>query len=172
MTTAAAQRESLVDELLAVLDETIDLQQEAFAQLQALSEAILARDDATLGQRVDDLDRTASRFESVARRRNAVRSRLAQALACPVGQMTLGRLAREVPQPQAGAIRMRRERLRDLAEAVRRQHLETAVLAAEVARASRSLLQGLLPRAGEGRTYRTDGTAVWQPGHGLLDARR
>ncbi|HUU91020.1 MAG TPA: hypothetical protein VM238_07405 [Phycisphaerae bacterium] len=172
MTTATAQPESLVEELLAVLDETIDLQQEALAQLRALSEAILVRDDAALGQQMDDLDRTAPRFESVARRRNAVRSRLAQALACPVRQMTLGRLAQQVPEPQAGAIRLRRERLLDLAEAVRRQHLETAVLAAEVARASRSLLQGLLPGGGEARTYRTDGTAVWQPGHGLLDARR
>jgi len=172
MTTATVQHEPLVDELIGVLDETIVLQQQALEQLRALSEAILARDEAALERRVDALGRTVPRFEAVARRRTAVRSRLAQALDRPVGEMTLGRLARQVPEPQAGAIRLRRQRLLEVAEAVRRQHLETAVLAAEVARASRSLLLGLLPGAGETQTYRTDGTAVWQPSHGLLDARR
>ncbi|KPJ76035.1 MAG: hypothetical protein AMS14_02645 [Planctomycetes bacterium DG_20] len=172
MTTATAQRDPLVDELLAVLDETIDLQRETLEQLRALSKAILARDDKTLGQRMDDLGRTPPRLDAVARRRNALRSRLARALGCPVGEMTLERLAREVPEPQAAAVRLRRARLRDLAEAVRMQHLETAVLVAEVARVNRSLLLGLCPGAGETGTYRTDGTALWQPGHGLLDARR
>jgi len=172
MTTATAEHEPLVDELIGVLDETIALQQQALEQLRGLSEAILARDETLLEQRVDALGRTVPRFEAVARKRNDVRARFAQALGRPVGEMTLSRLASQVPEPHAGAIRLRRRRLLDAAEAVRRQHLETAVLAAEVARASRSLLLGLLPGAGETQTYRTDGTAVWQPGHGLLDARR
>ncbi len=172
MTVAADQRDPLVGELLAVLDETIDLQQETLQQLQTLSEAILAHDDAALTERMDALGRTPDRLEAVARKRNAVRTRLARAAGCPVGEMTLDRVARGAAAPQAGAVRRRRERLRGLAETVRRQHLETAVLMAEVARVNRSILTGLFPGAAGAGTYRTDGTAPWQPGHGLLDARR
>ncbi len=171
MTTARVELAPLVDQLIEVLDETIALQQEVLDQFPAASRVMAVRDNAALTKMMEDLGRTLPRLEDVARRRSAVRSRLAAALDCPIAEVTLESLARLLPEPLSSTIHRRRQSLRRLAETVRRRHLETAVLLTEMARVNRSLLRGLFPKADGAGMYRTDGTTYWQPGRALLDAR-
>lgn len=171
MTTVSVELTPLVDQLIEILDETIALQQEIVEQLPAASHVMVTRDEAAMAQLMDDLGRMELRLEDVARRRSAVRSRLAAALNCPVGEVSLESLARLLPEPLSSTIHRRRRSLRRLAETVRRRHLETAVLLAEMVRVNRSLLHGLFPKTDGAEVYRTDGTTHWQPGRALFDAR-
>jgi len=171
MTAAAAEIEPLAGQLVEALDETIALQQEVVAQLGALSDGMLSRDSAAAERLMDGLGAMVPRLEAAAQRRAALRSRLALAMDCPVGDVTLARLGRDLPPPLSGAVAARQKHLRDLAETVRAGHLRTAVRLSEVARVNRTILAGLLPGRHGDRTYRTDGRTQWLDGYGLLDAR-
>lgn len=171
MTTVSVELTPLVDQLIEILDETVALQQEIVEQFPAASHVMVTRDEAAMAQLVDDLGRTQPRLEDVARRRSILRSRLAAALNCPVGEVSLKSLARLLPEPLSSTIHRRRQSLRRLAETVRQRHLETAVLLAEMVRVNRSLLHGLFPKTDGAEVYRTDGTTQWQPGGGLFNAR-
>lgn len=160
-----------VEELIAALDETIDLEVGAIHQLQDLSEAALSRRTETLESVMDRLNQTQNRLGEVNEHRESLRAKLAEHLDCTVDEITLTGLAKRVPELQAEALRGRRERIRNVAEGVRRQHLETAVLLAEFAKVNRSLLEGLLAPGAETRTYGAGGHSRWRANQGLLDAR-
>lgn len=171
MTAAAAQIEPLAGQLVEALDETIALQQEVIAQLKGLSDGMLSRDSAAAERLMDGLGTIVPRLEAAAQQRAALRSQLALAMDCPVGDVTLRRLGRDLPPPLSGAVAARQERLRDLAEALRAGHLRTAVRLSEVARVNRAILGDLFPGRHDDRMYRTDGRTRWLGGYGLLDAR-
>lgn len=88
------------------------------------------------------------------------------------GDVTLRRFISHVPGPRASALRQLRDRVASAVDAFRVQHLKTATLLVEFARANHAVLSGLLRQGGDARTYRTDGTAPWWTERGLLDARR
>jgi len=160
-----------LDDLIAALDETVALQEEVLGHLDTAARAVGRLDDEALAAMVHDLDRMPARLEEAERRRHRARVRLAEALGRPVGDVTLGRLARELPGPQADRVGRRRARLRDLADAVRCAHLRTAVFVGEAARVSRSLLAALVPTVAGARTYGTDGSPERPSGRAVLDAR-
>jgi hypothetical protein len=171
MTATAADTGPLVEELLAALDEAVALEEGAVGELKALSQAALARDGQVLEGLMARLGAVQARHESAERRCVRARARLAAALDCPAAGGTVEWLSSRLSGPQASGLRDRRRRLQAATDAARAQHLETAVLLAELARANRALLEGLLPRHGEPRTYGTDGRAHWRPDRGLFDAR-
>jgi flagellar biosynthesis/type III secretory pathway chaperone len=167
----ATETGPLVEELLAALDEAIALEEGAVGELRALSDAATARDDRTLEDLMVRLSAVQARHAGAERRCTRARARLAAALGCPAADVTLPRLGARLPAPQAARLRDRRARIQTAAEAARQAHLQTAVLLAEVARANQALLDGLLPRRAEPRTYGTDGRARGRAERGLLDAR-
>jgi len=172
MTQPPATCEAPLKALVEALDEAVALQEEVLGQLEAMAEAVARLDESALREQRRDLDAMPARLAEAGRRRHRARAGLAEALGRAVAEVTLGRLARELPEPQAAAIRRRRERLRDLGEAVRRQHLRTAVLLGEAARINRSLLAALAPQADRPRTYGTDGNRDTAAGRAVFDARR
>jgi len=171
MIHTSATCEAALEALLETLDEAIARQEEVLSQLEAIAEAVGRLDESALCEQLENLDAMASRLAEAGRRRHRARARLAEALGRGVAEVTLGRLARELPAPQAARIRPRRARLRDLGEAVRRQHLRTAILLGEAARITRSLLSALVPQADPPRTYGTDGNRDRAAGRAVLDAR-
>lgn len=172
MTAPARDHEPLVDQLMALVDETIAFQEEAIVALRDLSAAVTARDEAALERLGETLRQAEARLGDIERRRDRLRAQLAVALAWTPHEVTLARLARHAGEPRAGALRQRRDRAIRVAGSLRGQHLKTATLLTEFVRAGRAILTGLLSQGGDARTYRTDGTAPWWPEQGLLDARR
>lgn len=158
--------------LLDVLDEAVALQEGALEELADLADAVRARDDDAVENLLVRLGRTRASLDDAERRCDAERLRLGARLGLGAEAATLGRIADALGGPDARALEERRTRIREVTEAVRRRHLRTAVLLAQVARVNRELLQGLFSRSGTTRTYRTDGTAPWHPERGLVDARR
>lgn len=171
MTQAPVAIDAPLEDLLAALDETVALQEEVLGHLESAAQAVSRLDDEALGRMMHDLDQMPARLEEAERRRHRARVRLAEALGRPVREVTLGRLERDLPAADADRVGRRRRRLQDLADAVRRRHLRTAVFVGEAARVSRSLLAALVPTTAGARTYGTDGSPVRTSGQAMLDAR-
>ena len=171
MTPTPATREAPLEAFVETLDEAADLQETVLAQLEAMAEAVGRIEESALAARVGALDALEARLAEAGRRRHRARVRLAEALGRSVAEVTLGRLADDLPEPDAGRIRRRRDRLVRLGEAVRRQHLQTAVLLGEAARINRSLLAALAPQADGPRTYGTNGSRDPSAARAVLDAR-
>jgi len=171
MTRTPTTCDAPVEAFIGTLDEAVGLQEEVLAQLEAMAEAVGRLDESALRAQMVHLDPMPARLEEAGRRRHRARVQLAEALGRPVADVTLGRLARDLPEPQAGRIRRCRARLRDLGEAVRRRHLRTAVLLGQAARINQSLLAALVPETDRPRTYGTDGSRDRSTGRAVLDAR-
>lgn len=160
-----------LEAFIEVLDEAVGLQEEVLAHLETMAEAVGRLDEPGLREQMHRLDPMLVRLEEAGRRRDLARARVAEALGRPVGEVTLGRLANDLPEPQASRIRRRRNRLCDLGDAVRRQHLRTAVLLGEAARINRSLLAALAPAVEGPQTYGTNGSRDPAAARAVLDAR-
>ncbi|MFO8012991.1 MAG: hypothetical protein R6X20_06755 [Phycisphaerae bacterium] len=160
-----------LEAFVEVLDEAIGFQETAVDHLERLAEAVVRLDESALREQMARLDAMPARLADAAGRRHRARVRLAEALGRPVTEVTLGRLAGDLPEPQASRIRLRRDRLRDLGEAVRRQHLRCAVRLGVAARINRSLLAAMAPGADAPQTYATDGSRNPAAAQAVLDAR-
>ena len=62
-----------------------------------------------------------------------------------------------------------RQRIVELTDALRKQHLQTVLLLAECARFNRLLLESILPGGEMVMTYGTGGSDLWRSGTGLVD---
>jgi hypothetical protein len=171
MTAAIDDAQCLVKDLLVVLDEEIRLEEAAVGHLRGLAGAVLARDEGRAERLMAEAGDTQAGFEEVESRRHALCEGLASALGRPRAEVTLRRLVREMPAPEAEAIDARRRQLERLAGEVRRQYLRTAALVWHSVHLNRALLLGLFPQMESARTYESGGTAQPQPGGGLVDAR-
>jgi len=171
MTAALTAPQSLVRDLLTVLDDEIRLEEAAVGHLQGLAGAILSRDEREAERLMDEAAETQSEFEQVEEERQSLCEGLATALCRPRAEITLSGLVRDMPAPEAEAIHARRCRLQRLAGEVRRAHLRTAALLWQCAHLNRALLLGLFPQTESARTYEPGGTAPRRPDSGLVDAR-
>jgi len=180
MIATPADVRPMVHEFLSVLDEQAGLQESAIARLAAISDAVAARDEEAVRRLAEETDAIAERFASAERACSHVRGRLAEALGLEAAELTVTRLAREWPGPEAQALADCCARLRALALEVRRCHIRTASLVVECARINRALLASLFPDLESARTYgavvqpggsRRGGMDPWRPGGGLVDTR-
>jgi hypothetical protein len=171
MTSVQPTCEAPLEAFVEALDEAIAFQKTALDQLEALAKAVGRLDESALREQMGGLDAMPARLADAAGRRHRARVRLAEALGRPVTEVTLGRLVQDLPEPQAGRMRLRRDRLRHLGEAVRRQHMRCAVRLAQAARINRSLLAAMTPGADASDTYATDGSRHPAVAQAMLDAR-
>ena len=108
-----------IDELLAVLDAEIELLDARRSQLEALSVAIVARDDARMEALLNEIQDMAQPQADVDLRLEQVRRALAGALACPRERMTLQFLTEVLQGRQRAEIESRRRRIVELAQGLR-----------------------------------------------------
>jgi flagellar biosynthesis/type III secretory pathway chaperone len=161
--------EAVARELEALLDEEISLLDLRRSQLAELSKVILARDDNRMEHLLEEIERTQHIQAATDSRLNALRSALAGAWNCAPGEVRLSRVIAESPGQTRIALEHRRQQIVAMTQALRKQHLETAVLLSECAKVNRRLLEGLLPRSQEVTTYGAEGSRAWRPDTGLTD---
>jgi hypothetical protein len=163
---------TLVGEYLAVLDEETHLQEAAVGHLKGMSDAVVSRNEQAMERLFKQADEVHDQFAQLETRRRTTGDHLAMALHCRREDLTLRRLARDLPKPEGQAVEGRRRRLRTLVGETRRQYLKTAALLGECARLNRALLAGLFPDAGNTPTYGASGRrSPRRPADYLLDAR-
>ncbi len=161
--------ESLIDELRSVLDGEIELLVAKRSQLVKLSKAMVDRDDDTTESLLAEIEQTEVVQASVDKRLRAIRKSLAGVFSCEVRELKLSSLIARLPDKQAAAVEHRRQLIVDLAEKLRTQHLQTALLVTECAKINRMLLESMLPACETVVTYGAEGTSRWQSETGLVD---
>ncbi len=162
--------ESLIDELVAILDEEIDLLEQKRSQLADLSEALVSADDEateTLLKQIEQTEYTQTRVDI---RLRDVRKALAGVFGYDDARaLRLSVLVSELPDTQASAVDDRRGRLARQVGKLRRQHLQTAMLLVECSKVNRMMMECLLPAGETVTTYDAAGTNLWRNGAGLVD---
>ena len=170
MISTAADITDLVNELLSVLDEEIALLDLRRSQLEAVSRAVIDRDDDALERLIGQIEQA---WHSQVRGDLKLKA-LCRALAESLGQsqqkVKLVELSDKLPKAQRLDVDLRRGRIVLQAQRFRKQHLETVVLLSECARINRLLLEGLLPGSETVTTYEKGGAAMWRSGTHLVDA--
>ncbi len=162
--------ESLIDELLAVLDEEIELLGQKQSQLADLSEALVSTDDAATETLIKLIEQTEYTQTRVDLKLQDVRKTLAGVFGYDDARaLRLSVLVTELPDAQATAVNDRRERLAQQVGTLRRQHLQTAMLLIECSKVNRMMMECLLPAGEAVTTYDATGTNLWRNGVGLVD---
>jgi len=170
MIPAATSLETLIPELLGILDEEISLLNKKYDELEALAGAIVDRDDERMENVLGEMESTAQDQAATDIKLDALRNVFAGRLGWPQEETKLSRLTEALPEPQRMAIDYRRQQIVLQAERLRQRHMETAVLLMESARINRLLLAQLLPRNERVTTYSAKGPGLWRADTGLLDA--
>ena len=172
MTISLPSLRAHLGELLAALDEEIRLLDLRRSQLEALSVAIVARDDARMEALLQQTQATAQMQADVDERLERTRRALAVGLGCPPDEMKLQRLTEMLHGRERAELESRRRRIVELAQRLRQQHLQTSVLLSECARINRLLLEALFPQSKGVDTYSNGGQERWWPETGVVNAER
>jgi hypothetical protein len=163
---------TLVGEYLAVLEEETHLQEAAVGHLKGMSAAMTSRDERAMEILFKEAEEAHDHLAQLEDQRRATGNRLAAALHCRQEDLTLKRLALELPAPEGRAVETCRRRLQTLVGEIRRQHLRTVAMLGECARLNRTLLTGLFTDAGNTATYGACGKrSPRRPANYLLNAR-
>ncbi len=161
--------QSLIDELIARLDEQMELLVEKDEQMVRLSEAMIARDDSVTELVLERMEHTRLRSEAAEGRLEKVRSNLASKFRVPQNEMRLSRLVEILDPPLDEEIARRRQCIIELADNLQRRHLRTVMLLNECSRVNRMMLERLMPSSGPVVTYGADGTGRSSCDAGMLD---
>jgi len=162
----------MVRELLDVLDEEIALLNLRRSQLELLSGAMLDRDEQAVGELLGDIEDSAQRQTTADLKLQAVRTALAAAMGIEADGLKLSNIVEALPADMRPQIDYRRQQIILLIDALRTQHMETAVLVHECARINRLLLEGLFRIDTRPVTYAAGGQQGWSPHAGLIDMER
>jgi len=165
----AKPMEPLVEELVAALDEQIELLKLRRALLEGLCQAMLHRDEETVEKLLDRIEQAQPLQAAADGGLMALREELAKALRCDARQLKLSMLWQRLGAAQRQRLESRRGEVLAQAEAFRRQHLTATVVLTECARVNRLLLESLFPPSQAVVTYGTRGTEEWRAPSGLMD---
>lgn len=154
------------------LDCQIDLLGRREAELDALSESIIANDNDRMERVLDEMAQSRQHQAQADARFQAARDELAGRLGWPAGNTRLERLLGIVGQNDRRLLARRRRQVTDLAERIRRKHRQTAVLLAECARINRLLIECIVGPGQRVTLYGQHGQQHWRGCGSLMDAER
>ncbi len=162
----------MLQRLTDSLDRQIDLLGRREAELDALSESIIANDNDRMEQVLDDMARSRQCQEQADAQFQAARDELAGSLGWPAGKTRLERLLGVVGQSDRRLLAQRRRQVTGLAERIRRKHRQTSVLLAECARINRLLIECIVGPDRRVTVYGQRGTQHWRGCGSLMDTER
>ncbi len=166
----ARRTESLIDELVVILDEEIELLELKRSQLADLSESLVAADDEAVEALLEQIEQVERTQTATDLKLETVRGALAGVFGYDdVKALRLSVLVAELPDAQALAVDDRRRRMAEQVGKLRRQHLQTAMLLVECSRINRKMMECILPAEETVATYDATGTSLWRSGTSLVD---
>lgn len=142
-----------VDELLIILDKDAQHIQESLSRLNELRGLVIKRDDAALGKLLGSIQSESNSYRSQELKRQSIRKELATALDCSLEQMTLSRLEEVLPEEKKAQVTERKDKLRLLAEELKKEYLSTTMLLSDCARFNSLLLKTIFGLGKTGMVY-------------------
>jgi len=158
-------------ELLAALDQQIDLLEAKRSQLADLFDGLIARDEEAVEAVLERIERTERLQTAADSYLSRVRGELARVIGGEGRKLRLLDVIEQLPPEQSRALADRRGRIVELSDSLRRQHLQTVLVLGECARINRLLLESILPEGESVMTYGTGGSDLWRSGTGLVDTK-
>ncbi|GEM_PF-807988 len=162
----------MLQRLTESLDCQIDLLSRREAELDALSESIIANDNDRMERVLEEMTRSRQHQALADAQFQAARDELAEHLGWPAGKTRLERLLGMVGQSDRRILAQRRRQVTDLAERIRRKHRQTAVLLAECARINRLLIECIVGSDKRVTVYGQRGPQHWRGCGSLMDTER
>ena len=162
--------EEKVDALLECLDTDIQHLQEGLLLLDELRRLVIKRDDAALGRLLEQIQKEAADFRRHEQNRQSIRRELAVALGYDLKETTLTTLESILPPGKKVQIAERKEKIKPLIEAFRKEHMGVALLLSECARFNNMLLKCIFDLSkAESFCYNSNGAAKRQNDVTLID---
>ncbi|RPI61752.1 MAG: hypothetical protein EHM48_05140, partial [Planctomycetaceae bacterium] len=142
-------------------------------QLANLYAAILERDNAAMETILEQMEHSQRHQIVLDGRMAQVRAAVAVEMGTPADTTRLATIIDALPAEQAAMVATRRSKIIELAERLRRQHMQTAMLLRECSRVNRMMLESLMSGGGPAlTTYGAAGKNEWHSREGLLDTER
>lgn len=162
--------ESVVRELLTVLDDDICYINISIEKIGQLKAAVIKRDEQDLRETMQLLESSRSQYQNVEQRRESLRGQLAKLFQCSPEDMTLSRLIEILEESRsqlAEQIRAKQKQLRSLVSKMKREHTGAIMLLRECARFNSMLIRSIFGDR-KNVTYTADGSSSWDARRGLL----
>ncbi len=161
----------LIAAFVAGMNEEKELLELKGAHLEALSTAILTRDDESLPEVMRQMEQAQILQDATDQKLLIIRNEIANVLAWPLELVTATKLATQLTGPDKANVEQSRQKIIEIAGQVRRQHLETVLLLSECAKINRMLLEGMFGKQAQPlQTYGRSGHNTWRPETGVVDA--
>jgi flagellar biosynthesis/type III secretory pathway chaperone len=160
----------LLDALVKLLDAEIQQMRTQSEQIQGLGEAIARRDETALGALLARVEGEQSRQQALEEQTGRIRAALAKHYGLDIEEARLGVLLERVPPRWRGPLGERRQGIIDMAESLRRQNYEAAVMLYECTRVNRRLLECLTCGENSVDTYDSEGSSRRRYASGTLNA--
>jgi hypothetical protein len=170
MNEPASQWQKMMPDLLALLDEEIELLGLRTRQFGDLYEVILHRLDEKMDSLLEEMTAAQQQQAELDEKLHSIRIMIARAMKRPMGEIRLSELVNLLDGESQRLLRDKRQQIILLAERLKRKHLTTALLLGQSARINRRLIESLLPRSETLTTYGLGGAKPWQTSPGLVDA--
>ena len=163
--------ESLLPELLTLLDQHAATLGERLTQMQRLSAYTLERNQEPMESLLDQMEQAVHEQTAADAKLSAMRATLARAIGVPVAEFRLSQLETVLMPCGAAALKLRRQQVLTLAQRLRSEHLHAAVLLNEASRVNRMMLDALLGATGV-TSYGPGGDKRYDSCQGLVNAER
>lgn len=139
--TTEFEIEKYIDRLLAILDKDVEHLENNISKLNELRSLVVKQDNDALTGLLENIRTESMAYRDNERNRQMVQCKLADLFDCPLEQLTLSRLEKELPLQRKSEIVVRKNKLRMLAGMLKKEHLSTQMLLADCARFNRLLLK-------------------------------
>lgn len=170
MTTPSADFECMVDDLLHLLRREHQTLKHRHTQMKELYDVILSNNDGRMEALLAEMAAAQQDQAALDEELETMRSVLARLLGLPTEDLKLGLLVESLEGDRRETLGELHRAIIEQARLLKVQHLDTALVLGEASRLNRMLLEGLLPKSSEVRTYGTQGKRGWRDNAGLVDA--
>ena len=163
MPIAEREIEDCVKRLLAVLDKDIEHLEKNLSRLNELRSSVVRQDQDYLCQLLDYIRIEVKSQQHNDLQRHFIRKQLAFFLCCPAEDVTLTRIETTLPDPQKNELVERKNKLRSLTGALKKEFMATQLLLSDCQRFNRSLLKSIF-ESGQSQnvTYKPSGQSERQ----------
>ena len=155
--------ESLVSDLLKVLDTDIEHMHQVTNVLIEMRDLVINRQEKDLGLLLEDIKVGADRYTGNEAKRQLIRNELAALMGCTQQELTLSRLEIICHGQQKVELSEKKSRLQTLANQLKKEHVCTTLLLSDCVRFNRMLLKGIFENGKCGTTiYNSKGSTSKQ----------
>jgi hypothetical protein len=171
MMTLNVHINSIVDELLNILDADAAQIKLTLERLNRLRGAVIKRDEEDIKALLDTVREDETGYNLVETRRHEICKELAGIFGCSGEQINMTRLRSELSEEKALMVAEKQHELRNLVEKLRIEHTCTTMLLKECARLNKILLRSIMGEKKETVTYNERGNAAWEASKGIVSLR-